>query len=259
MAEVLGVVCFYRKVGSIIEKKEIMQQLTSGEQHLFTATNALGFGVDTAHIRVVLHVGTVQQIQQYGQESRRAGQQGQASKAIIIRGYQTTKRGQAAVGFAEDVEEEMREFIGGEGCIRRVMDEAMDGTNDRWECESDEAACQRCKRGRQGGVGREDEAEDEAEMMTMERVEFEQQGRGRQRWGVQEAEYASKEVEEVERLVGVMEEWGIGCQLCRAWGEEGACVRNVTHSLDRATFLAFVVLLSKSAPVRDVAQYAFGS
>jgi superfamily II DNA helicase RecQ len=189
MAEVLGAVCFHRKVGSVAEKKEIVRQLTSGEQHLFTATNALGLGVDAAHIRVVLQVGTVRQIRQYGQESGRAGRQGQASEAIIMRGYRTTRKGRVAVGFAEDVEEEMREWIGGQGCMRRVIEEAMDGTNDRWQCDEDEEACQRCKRGMQAGRDGGEEVETGAERRTMERVEFEQQRRGRQRWGAQEAEY----------------------------------------------------------------------
>jgi superfamily II DNA helicase RecQ len=112
--------------------------LTSGEQQVFTATNALGLGVDAPHIRVVLHVGTVRQMRQYAQESGRAGRQGDASEAIIMRGYRTIAKGRVAMGFAADVEEEMQEFIGGEGCMRRVMDEAMDGTNERWECEADE-------------------------------------------------------------------------------------------------------------------------
>jgi superfamily II DNA helicase RecQ len=229
MAAVLDAVCFHREVGSAAKKKEIVRQLTSGEQHLFTATNALGLGVDAAHIRVVLHVGTVRQIRQYGQESGRAGRQGEASEAIIMRGYRTTARGRVAVGFAEDVEEEMQAFIGGEGCMRRVMDEAMDGTNDRWECEVDEEACQRCRRGRGrgGGRGRGDEAEGRAERMTGERVEFEQQRRGRQGWAAQEAEQQRKEMEEVERLGELVEEWRVGCQLCRAWGEE-----EVGHGLE---------------------------
>jgi superfamily II DNA/RNA helicase len=222
MAEVLGAVCFHREVGSVAEKKEIVRRLTSGEQHLFTATNALGLGVDAAHIRVVLHVGTVRQIRQYGQESGRAGRQGQASEAIIMRGYRTTRKGRVAVGFAEDVEGEMREWIGGQGCMQRVIEEAMDGTNDRWQCDEDEEACQRCKRGMQAGRDGGEEVETGAERRTMERVEFEQQRRGRQRWGAQEAEYQRKEMEEVERLVELIEAWRVGCPLCRAWGEEGS-------------------------------------
>jgi superfamily II DNA helicase RecQ len=59
MARVLGAVCYHQAVGSIKEKKEIVQQLTSGEAQVFTATNALGLGIDAPTIQAVVHIGTV--------------------------------------------------------------------------------------------------------------------------------------------------------------------------------------------------------
>jgi superfamily II DNA helicase RecQ len=59
MAGVLGSICYYRAVGSVEDKKEIVQQLTSGQQQVFTATNALGLGVDAATIWAVIHIGTI--------------------------------------------------------------------------------------------------------------------------------------------------------------------------------------------------------
>jgi superfamily II DNA helicase RecQ len=50
MAGVLGGICYYCAVGSVEDKKEIVQQLISGQQQVFTATNALGLGVDAATI-----------------------------------------------------------------------------------------------------------------------------------------------------------------------------------------------------------------
>ena len=87
MAEALGAVCFHRGVGSAEEKKEIVRRLTGRQAHVFTATNALGLGVDAATIRAVVHIGTVRKMRQYAQESGRAGRDGQASEAIIMRGY----------------------------------------------------------------------------------------------------------------------------------------------------------------------------
>jgi len=46
MAEALGVVCYHRTAGSVEQKKEMARQLTSGQKQVFTATNALGLGVD---------------------------------------------------------------------------------------------------------------------------------------------------------------------------------------------------------------------
>jgi superfamily II DNA helicase RecQ len=50
LAKVLGCVYFYRNVGSSKEKGELVRQLTKGQQQVFTATNALGLGVDALTI-----------------------------------------------------------------------------------------------------------------------------------------------------------------------------------------------------------------
>ena len=43
---------------------------------MFTATNALGLGIDAPTIRVVMHVGRVRMMRHYAQESGRAGRDG---------------------------------------------------------------------------------------------------------------------------------------------------------------------------------------
>jgi superfamily II DNA helicase RecQ len=136
-------------VGTAEDKQKIVRQLTSGEQQVFTATNALGLGVDAPTIRAVVHVGTVRQIRQYAQESGRGGRDGKKSEAIIMRGY-WTRNGRRVFGkFGEDVEKEMQGLIGGEGCMRAVLDEAMDGVERTGGCEGDEVACQRCREARE--------------------------------------------------------------------------------------------------------------
>jgi superfamily II DNA helicase RecQ len=124
MARVLGAVCYPRAVGGIEEKREIVRQLTSGQQQVFTATNALGLGIDAPTIQAVVHIGTVQKMRHYAQESGRAGRDGKASEAIIMRGFRETPRGRTYSRFGKDVEEEMQELIGGQGCMRRVIDQA---------------------------------------------------------------------------------------------------------------------------------------
>jgi hypothetical protein len=114
----------------------------------------------------------------------------------------------------KDVEEEMLDLIGGEGCMRRVIDQAMDGAEQRWECEEDEEACQRCQGRTAGGTTEEGGVADE-------RVEFEQQVAARRRLGWQEMERQSREAQEVEGLVELMEKWRVGCQWCRGLGKEG--------------------------------------
>jgi hypothetical protein len=43
--------------------------------------------------------------------------------------------------FGKDVEEEVQELIRGQGCMRRVIDNAMDRSKQRWGCEEDKAPC----------------------------------------------------------------------------------------------------------------------
>ncbi|KAF2174793.1 P-loop containing nucleoside triphosphate hydrolase protein [Zopfia rhizophila CBS 207.26] len=85
-ATMLKCVCYHRQVGSGSEKSELVRQLTEGRQQVFTATNALGLGVDAPTIRVVIHVGVVRKLRDYAQESGRAGRDGLKSEAIILRG-----------------------------------------------------------------------------------------------------------------------------------------------------------------------------
>jgi superfamily II DNA helicase RecQ len=142
----------------------------------------------------------------YAQESGRAGRDGKTSEAIIMRGYRQTRQGRVYRGFGKDVEEEMVDFIGGQGCMRKVIDKAMDGAEQRWECEEDEEPCQRCVGSRRGREGTEEAAE-----ADRVRVEFEQQGMARQRLGLQEIEWQGREACEVEALVELMERWLGGC------------------------------------------------
>jgi superfamily II DNA helicase RecQ len=122
----LGSICYHHKVESIEDKKEIVQQLTSRQQQVFTATNALGLEVDAPTIRAVIHIGTVRKMQHYTQESRQAGRNSKTSEAIIIQGYQQTRQGRVYRRFRKDVEEKIVAFIRGQGYMQKVIDEAID-------------------------------------------------------------------------------------------------------------------------------------
>jgi len=130
--------------------------------------------------------------------------------------------------FHKEVEAEMRELIGGERCMRAILDEAMDGREDRIGCEEGEERCQRC----QGLVEEWEDSrilEDEVLGSTpaaqvhedRQRTEFEQQLLGRRVQEVEEAGRQAMEAVEVEELVELMEEWKDGCQRCRAWDVQG--------------------------------------
>lgn len=59
LATVLNCVCYHRNVGSSSEKRALVEQLTSGQHRVFTATNAWGLGIDARSVRAVVHVGIV--------------------------------------------------------------------------------------------------------------------------------------------------------------------------------------------------------
>jgi superfamily II DNA helicase RecQ len=131
IAEELRGVCYHRKVGSVEDKKEIVRQLTSGQQQVFTATNALGLEVDAPTIRAVVHIGTVRKMRHYAQKSGRAERDSKTSEAIIMRGYQQTRQGRVYRRFGKDVEEEIVDFIRGQEYMRKVIDKAMDEAEQR--------------------------------------------------------------------------------------------------------------------------------
>jgi superfamily II DNA helicase RecQ len=200
IAKELRGVCYHHKVGSVEDKKEIVRQLTSGQQQVFTATNALELGVDAPTIQAVVHIGTVRKIQHYAQESRQAERNSKTSKAIIMREYQQTQQDRVYRKFRKNIEEEIVDFIRKQRCMQKVIDKAIDRAEQRWEYKEDEEPCQQCVSSRRGREGTEKAAE-----ADRVRVKFEQQGIAQQRLGLQEIERQGRKACEVEALVELME------------------------------------------------------
>ncbi|KAK5706930.1 hypothetical protein LTR97_001922 [Elasticomyces elasticus] len=98
VAEYTGGQAFYRVIGNGEEKARILRRLTGQSTRLFVATNALGLGVDAPQIRCVIHVGCPSEMEQYAQESGRAGRDEKASEAIIMRTMKQDGRGEKGVG-----------------------------------------------------------------------------------------------------------------------------------------------------------------
>jgi superfamily II DNA helicase RecQ len=209
LARLLGCQAYHRHIGSDEDKRDILRQLVTGQQHVFTATNALGLGIDRGSIRVVMHVGVPRQMRAYAQESGRAGRDGLASEAIIMRPGYVNSRGQWRACGESEVQPAMRDFIQGQRCRRVVLDHRMDGRIDRIQCEMGEEVCDICRRCRPEVEGEPEvvdegedvwpETEDEAEDVEAEDVEAE------------DVEAEDVEAEDVEAEVEDQQEQGERC------------------------------------------------
>jgi hypothetical protein len=62
----IGGTVFYSRVGEIKQKREIIGILTKDEKRLFWSTSALGESIDASTIRVVIHVGSINKLDDFG-------------------------------------------------------------------------------------------------------------------------------------------------------------------------------------------------
>lgn len=137
---------FWRNVGSEVEKEAIVQTIIDSEERVFTATNALGEGIDAPGIRVVIHIGMVDSLDDYGQQSGRAGRDGvTASEAILLHKVRVSKDGRRKPEGGWKTEGEMKEFYAGQKCKRVIMDRYMDGDSQRSTCRPGEQFCDVCR------------------------------------------------------------------------------------------------------------------
>jgi superfamily II DNA helicase RecQ len=77
---------YYADIGSAKEKDEIQQKWGQADGRVVVASNAFGLGIDQPDVRVVIHVGPIYRMRDYGQESGRGGRDGQRSEAVILVG-----------------------------------------------------------------------------------------------------------------------------------------------------------------------------
>ncbi|KAK5108236.1 hypothetical protein LTR85_005380 [Meristemomyces frigidus] len=127
LAIVLQCNVYHRTVGDKATKAGILRRLTGQSERVFTATNALGLGIDAPTIRAVIHIGICSQVKQYGQESGRAGRDGEASEAIIMRAQWTDRSGRVKKETGWNVEQAMKAYLAGEECRRVALDGYIDG------------------------------------------------------------------------------------------------------------------------------------
>jgi superfamily II DNA helicase RecQ len=145
-ASEIGGAVFHSGVGDIERKREIMAMLTRGEERLFWSTSALGEGIDASTIRVVIHVGGINKLDDFGQQSGRAGRDGvTASESIVLQAERTNQQGQPYIVRTGEEEPEIIEYLDGRRCRRAVLDADMDGDGTRTSCRTGEQFCDVCR------------------------------------------------------------------------------------------------------------------
>ena len=148
ISQALGCPAYYSGVGSAEKKDHILQQLITGREQVFATTNALGLGIDRRSVRVVIHVDMPHRIEDFVQESGRAGRDGLMCESIVMQPVRSRGR---RINVNEDVD--MHAFMTGQECRRVILDRAMDGRNDRVRCENGEEICDVCARERRPTPG----------------------------------------------------------------------------------------------------------
>jgi superfamily II DNA helicase RecQ len=231
MAKTLECKAYYRGAGTEQEKRKIQAELVrKGGARVFTATNALGLGVDAPSIRTVVHTGIPFDLRQYGQESGRAGRDGGRSEAFILQWLKRSRDGKVARENNTRAGEEVRTFVRGERCRKAVMEEFMDGNARAYQCRvgEGEAGCDVCER-TGGEAGGEDLTEAEVEV---ERASSPSEaGKGKRKLGKIEAyerDLAKRARGEIgdrwgttEMLRKKLERYAEGCSICVTKGEGG--------------------------------------
>jgi len=157
----LGYPMYYADVGSEKEKAQIQQRWENGTERVAICSNAFGLGIDQPDVRFVGHVGPIFDMENYGQESGRAGRDGQPSEAVIIDGAGTQQalqqqqerrrreptRSRAIITEADRAQAKrlkVEQFISGASCRRVHLDHELDGRTDRVRCEAGEVRCDVC-------------------------------------------------------------------------------------------------------------------
>ncbi|KAL8991046.1 MAG: hypothetical protein Q9169_007961 [Polycauliona sp. 2 TL-2023] len=148
LAEFIGCEAYFHDAE---DKKGMFHRFATEERcNTVVATSAFGTGIDVAHIRWVIHVSEPRTLFDYGQESGRAGRDGQMSRAVIVRGRM---KGQSHEKSHMDAQRQLVERYLDARCKRVVLDEYLDGRVDREGCEAGEEMCEGCS------VGTENEEE----------------------------------------------------------------------------------------------------
>lgn len=212
------------------QKDEKLKRFRDGEERVIVATSALGLGIDIPDIRAIIHADEPRSLLDYAQESGRAGRDGLSSQAIVIWKEDGRGAGSAEGWRIEEMGWVTRFIKGGEdeteaSCRRVVLDEYLDGREDRRGCEEGEEKCDVCNE--MMGLNEEEIVEDavpekerrssmqdERGLNLMERQEYDSQQHERLSIRVGRNEQKREEGKEAEELLRELEKMKGLCPVC---------------------------------------------
>ncbi len=218
------------------QKDEKLKRFQDDDERVIVATSALGLGIDIPDIRAIIHADEPRSLMNYAQESGRAGRDGLSSQAIVI-WKEAGREVRSAEGWRIEEMRWMTRFIKGDendtkaSCRRVVLDEYLDGREDRRGCEEGEEKCDVCNE--MIGLNEEEIVKDaiqkkkrrssmqnERELNLMERQEYDSQQHERLSIRVGRNEQKREESKEAEELLRELEQMKGLCPVCTENGSD---------------------------------------
>lgn len=142
VAEELGVDAYHSEVATRGAKAERYTAWASGAKRdlygdgaMIVATNALGLGIDVPGLSLVIHIEQPRTLEDYAQQSGRAGRcEGKAESVIFTNGKTSNPHGDL-----------MKGYLAYTGCRRAFLSQYMDGPRWALPCTPDENPCDNCE------------------------------------------------------------------------------------------------------------------
>jgi superfamily II DNA helicase RecQ len=116
-------------------KEEVLEEFRTGQIQVVVASGSFNMGIDIAGIRLIVHIDEPRNMRDHSQGSGRAGRDGSASCAIIIRG---------GLGLGDD---RVKQYIDRERrqCRRIDINGYLDSDRTWQRCRADESWCDWCQ------------------------------------------------------------------------------------------------------------------